>query len=91
MNLLHNECGLCLTVLGFATAYICTTVNGHEDVIFILWTAFINVLGRVSNFNLNQGVLRFSVEFIYLDNLKILVYCFAVQNLLLLQLILFAL
>lgn len=32
MIYLHTEWGLCLTVIRFTTAYICTIVDGHEDV-----------------------------------------------------------
>lgn len=38
MICLHNECGLCLTVIRFTTAYICTIVDGHEDVMMIFLT-----------------------------------------------------
>lgn len=38
MICLHNECDLCLTVIRFTTAYICTTVDGHEDVMMIFLT-----------------------------------------------------
>ncbi len=38
MIYLHNECGLCLTVIRFTSAYICTIVDGHEDVMMIFLT-----------------------------------------------------
>lgn len=57
MICLHNECGLCLTVIRFTTAYICTIVNGHEDDGILDWLAcLINILGRASSFNLNREV-----------------------------------
>lgn len=36
MICLHNECGLCLTVIRFTTAYICTILDGQEDLTMIL-------------------------------------------------------
>lgn len=38
MICLHNECALCLTVIRFTTVYICTVVDGHEDVMMIFLT-----------------------------------------------------
>lgn len=35
---LHNEYGLCLMVVTFTTVYICTSVDGQEDVLMILLT-----------------------------------------------------
>lgn len=32
---LHNECCLSLMVIRFTTVYICTIVDGHEDVMVI--------------------------------------------------------
>lgn len=38
MICLYNECGLCLTVIRFTTAYMGTIVDGHEDVMMIFLT-----------------------------------------------------
>lgn len=59
MSPLHNECGLCLMVIRLTPTYICTIVDGHEDVMLIFSTDFaclINILGRVSSLNLNQVI-----------------------------------
>lgn len=32
MNSLHNEWPVCETVIRFTAVYICTIVDGHEDV-----------------------------------------------------------
>lgn len=58
---LHNECALCLTVIRFSTAYICTVVDGHEDVLMIFLTdlhALLIFLGGLPVLTLIRGCGR---------------------------------
>lgn len=38
MICVHNECALCLMVIRFTSAYICTIVDGHDYVMMIFLT-----------------------------------------------------
>lgn len=77
MICLHNECGLCLTVIRFTSVYTCTAVDGHEDVMMIFLTdsraRLICVGGHAVSFNLSsvEYIILFHFEFMQLKNVKL--------------------